>query len=229
MPNTLITGASGALGGALVEFLLNAGHQVVAVTRESAKPTDSRRERLHPVAFDIAELDQWRTQLAEVERAVGPIDGAVLCAGGWAGGKPHHEADEATWQRMFLSNLETAQVSLRCLIAAMRERGRGSIVAIGSRAVERPWESAGAGAYGASKAALISLVQSCAHENRRDGIRINAVLPSVIDTPNNRAAMPNAAHEHWVTTTELAHAIRFLLSDDASGITGAALPVYGRV
>jgi NAD(P)-dependent dehydrogenase (short-subunit alcohol dehydrogenase family) len=111
----------------------------------------------------------------------------------------------------------------------MKERGGGSIVAIGSRAAERPWESASAAAYAASKAAVVSLIKTTAQEMLGTGVRLNAVLPSTLDTPANRAAMPQANFSRWVALTELNQVIAFLLSQASSAVTGAALPVYGRL
>jgi NAD(P)-dependent dehydrogenase (short-subunit alcohol dehydrogenase family) len=129
---------------------------------------------------------------------------------------------------MFQTNLQTAQVSLRMLIPRLHALG-GSIVAIGSRSAKRPWEGAGAAAYTASKAALVALVSAVAQENLATGVRINALLPSTIDTPNNRQAMPTAEYDKWVSTREIAEVTEFLLSHGASGVTGAAIPVYGRL
>jgi len=132
------------------------------------------------------------------------------------------------WRAMMATNLETAHASLRALVPGMVARGKGSIVVIGSRAVERPWTGASASAYGASKAAVVSLAQAVAAEVLSHGVRVNAILPSTLDTPANRRAMPDVDPSLWVTTDSAAGVIAFLLSDEARDISGAAIPVYGR-
>src|SRR5262249_19630304 len=149
-----------------------------------------------------------------------PTLGALL-AGGFAGGHPLHETDDATWQRMLSVNLETARRGLEALLPGMISRQSGSVVVVGSQVVERPWKGAGSAAYTASKAA--------AAEVWSKGVRINAVLPSAIDTSANRAAMPKADPRKWVSQQSLAEVIGFLLSEAAKEISGAVLPVYGQV
>lgn len=232
---TAVTGASGALGTSVASHLVDSGRRVARLLRPasteagSAPDNAAGQSTCRDYLLEIGSLESWNEQLPNIESSLGTIRGAVLCAGGWAGGKSHHEDDGGTFRSMFDANLETAQVSLRALIPTMIRNGGGSIVAVGSRVAERPWESQGAAAYAASKAALVSLVQTTAQEVLAEGVRLNVVLPSVIDTPANRKAMPNADHASWVGTDQLARVIGFLLSDDASAVSGAAVPVYGRV
>ena len=161
---------------------------------------------------------------------LGDPTGAALIAGTWDGGKPLHEAtDDSVWEKMHATNVDTVYYSLRALLPGMVSRKNGSIVVVGSRAVDRPWESAGAAAYAAAKSAVVALARATAAEVLEHNVRINAVLPSTIDTPANRAAMPKADASKWVSSESLAKVIAFLLSDDARDVTGAALPVYGRV
>jgi NAD(P)-dependent dehydrogenase (short-subunit alcohol dehydrogenase family) len=129
---------------------------------------------------------------------------------------------------MLAANLETARVSLQALLPGMVERKRGSIVLVGSRAAERPWESAKAAAYAASKAAVVALAGAVAAEVRQAGVRVNVILPSTIDTPQNRASMPKADVSRWVTPESIADVAKFLLSDAARDISGAVIPVYGQ-
>ena len=151
-------------------------------------------------------------------------------AGGWQGGKRLYEdEDDAIWRAMLESNLETARVALQALLPGMVERRRGSIVAVGSRAAARPWESANAAAYAAAKAALVGLIKAAAAEVLNDGVRLNVVHPSTIDTAANRSAMPKADSSKWVSPESLSGVIAFLLSDAARDISGAEIPVYGRV
>jgi NAD(P)-dependent dehydrogenase (short-subunit alcohol dehydrogenase family) len=115
---------------------------------------------------------------------------------------------------------------MRAFLPGMVRRGGGRVVAVGSRTALRPY--AGASAYAASKAGLIALVAAASEEVKHDGVTVNCVLPSVIDTPANRAAMGDADHSRWVKPEEIGHVVRFLASPEASAVTGAALPVYGR-
>jgi NAD(P)-dependent dehydrogenase (short-subunit alcohol dehydrogenase family) len=135
---------------------------------------------------------------------------------------------DAIWSTLMSANLETARVSLQALLPRMVAQKSGSIVAIGSRIGVRPWDGAQGAAYATSKAALLALVQASAAEVLADGVRVNAVLPSTLDTPANRAAMPKSDAAQWVSVASLSGVIAFLLSDAARDISGAAVPVYGR-
>jgi len=181
------------------------------------------------LATDVSLASDWNASLEHIAAQFGAPTGAVLTAGGWTGGAPIHAAqDDAAWEWMLRTNLETVYRALRALLPGMVSRLHGSIVVIGARGAVRPETSAGAAAYGASKAAVVTLAQTVAEEVRAAGVRVNAVLPSTIDTPANRAAMPSAEPGKWVSTDSLAGVIGFLLSDAARDISGALLPVYGQ-
>jgi NAD(P)-dependent dehydrogenase (short-subunit alcohol dehydrogenase family) len=174
-------------------------------------------------------LEDWCAAVERIEREQGPVNGAALVAGAWRGGACLHDAASVEhWRAMLDANLESARVALAALLPSMVARGAGSIVLVGSRAVERPWENAGAAAYTAAKSAAVALVQTVAAEVLARGVRANVVLPSTIDTPANRGAMPNADASRWVSPDSLAAVIAFLLSDAARDVSGAAIPVYGR-
>ena len=231
-----ITGGAGALGSALAAHLVGQGYRVALFDTERAK------ERLAQIAKqlgagnamghpgDFATAATWESALAATQAAFGalPTHGALI-AGGWDGGAPLHAAkDDGAYQKMIALNVDTAYRALRSLLPSMVEKKRGSIVVVGSRAVERPWTSAGAAAYGASKAAVVAMAQAVAQEVLEHGVRINAILPSTLDTPANRASMPDADPSKWVALESASAVITFLLSDDARDVSGAALPVYGR-
>ena len=230
----VVTGAAGALGSALVRTLRARGDRVAAIdTPSAAERSTALAAEPGPAALALAVAllapGALSSALERVERELGAPTGAALVAGGWQGGAPlHAESDDATWRAMIDMNLETVHASLRALVPGMVARGRGSLVVIGSRAVERPWSSAGAAAYAASKSALVALAQAVAAEVLERGVRLNAVLPSVLDTPANRRAMPDADPSRWVSTDSLSEVIAFLLSDAARDVSGAAIPVYGR-
>lgn len=226
---TLITGAAGALGTSVVAHLRSVGHAVAAV--ELPRSAD-RLQGLGAdltLAFDTNAPDGWAPQVARVEKELGPVTGAVLIAGAWQGGSPlHTRTDDAVWQSMFSANQESVYRALRALLPGMVQRKHGSVVVIGSRAAARPDSSAGAAEYAATKSAVVALAQAAAQEVLEARVRINAVLPSTMDTPANRKAMPAVDPARWVATQSMAQVIAFLLSDAAADISGAAIPVYGR-
>ena len=231
-----ITGGAGALGSALAAHLVARGYRVALLD------TDRSQERLRAiveklgkdnaigVTGDFATTDAWTRALASTQKALGALPThAALIAGGYAGGAPIHEAtDDAVYERMMTSNVDTAYHALRALLPGMVAKNAGSIVVIGSRAAERPWTSAGAAAYGASKAAVVAMAEAASAEVLEHGVRVNAILPSTMDTPANRASMPKADPSRWVSLESASSVIAFLLSDDARDVSGAALPVYGR-
>ncbi len=229
----IVTGGAGALGSAVVRHLVGRGRRVVGLdTARAAERQEALQqelgERYVGVLADVSTLAGWDHAL---DRAAtfGPVAGAVLTVGGWAGGAPLASEADGVFARMMSANLDTVHTALRALLPKMIAQKSGSVVVIGSRAAERPWTSAGAAAYAASKAGAVALAQAVAAEVLPHGVRVNAVLPSTIDTPANRAAMPDADPAKWVSTDSLAAVIAFLLSDDARDVSGAALPVYGRV
>jgi NAD(P)-dependent dehydrogenase (short-subunit alcohol dehydrogenase family) len=217
--NALVTGAAGALGSEVARVLGARGDTVILLDRPAA------RSRLDSLARDIGKGATAHVSLEDV----GDVDVAALVAGGWAGGKPLHETrDDAAWRAMMESNVDTVYLALRTILPGMVSRKRGAVVVVGSRNVERPWTGAGSAAYTASKAAVVALAQATAAEVLEHGVRINAVMPSTMDTPANRTSMPKADFARWVTTASAAGVIAFLLSDSARDVSGAAIPVYGR-
>ncbi len=232
-PVIVVTGAAGALGSALVRYLAARGKTVIAIDRpeNSSRLANVSREAAGsvPIELDATSAETWSPVLERITTDYGPLAGAVLVAGGFVSGGRFFEGDsEARWQKMLHQNLESARVALAALLPAMVAARKGSIVLIGSRASQRPWESRGAAAYAASKAAVLALAQAVAAEVLDDGVRVNVVMPSMIDTPANRASMPNADPSRWVEPESLCDVIGFLLSDAARDVSGAALPVFGR-
>ena len=228
---TLVTGANGALGSAIVARCAAEGGSVVALERSKTGEVTLERAfanvlRLRASTSDVAALSAG---LARAQAELGPLSGAVLTAGAWRGGHKFHEAEAAADYRTVMdANLEVTNVALRALLPGLVERKRGSVIMIGSRSGVRPYDAPGDAAYAAAKAALTALAQAIAAEVLADGVRINLVLPSTIDTEANRQAMPSADRSRWVTTDSLGDVIQFLLSERARDISGAAIPVYGR-
>lgn len=223
----LVTGGTGGLGRAVVERLLSTGRTVVATWLDRDERDALAELHDEGSGLTLVEADVGTREGAETAVAAGGgrLSGLVCVVGGFAMGGRLHEAPEDEFDRMMHLNVTTAQRTCRAAIPAMLEAGGGSIVLIGTRAAVRPF--AGAAGYVASKAAVIALAEAISVEYKDDGIRANSILPSVIDTPANRESMPDADHDSWVEPAEIARAIAFLLSDEASATSGAAIPVYG--
>jgi NAD(P)-dependent dehydrogenase (short-subunit alcohol dehydrogenase family) len=224
----IVTGGTGGLGAAVVARLLDGGWRVVVpwiVEHELSRVEP--RERLELVQADLFDHDAV-AKVAATASADGsaPLHGLVNLVGGFAAGARVHETPIEEFEKQFQLNLRPTYLMVGACAPAMIEAGAGSIVCVGSRAALQPFK--GAAGYIASKAAVVAFAQAVAVEYRDDGIRCNAILPSVIDTPANRASMPNADHDRWVKPAEIAGVISHLLSDDSKPVSGAAIPVYGR-
>jgi NAD(P)-dependent dehydrogenase (short-subunit alcohol dehydrogenase family) len=220
----LITGASGALGSSVVRVFLEAKMTVAGVARkiENGGMSDPR---FFALSADLADSRSTATAVDKIIDRFGKIDILVHLVGGFEGGKPLAETDEAGLDRMLDINLRPAFNIIRLVVPQMRRAGFGRILAVGSRIGVEPQPFVGA--YGASKAALISLVRTLALENKDAGITANIVLPGTIDTPANRSAMPAADRSRWVSPASVAKLLLWLASDDAAQITGAGIPIYG--
>jgi NAD(P)-dependent dehydrogenase (short-subunit alcohol dehydrogenase family) len=224
MHAVLVAGGTGALGGAVVAELLAAGHPVTAtwvVERERDRMTPA--DGLSLVQADLMDPDA-------VTKAVNGVDdlGAVVnLVGGFSYGPRVHEADpDRDWEGLLRLNLRPGFLLARAAMPHLLERGGGAYVGVSARAALRPFR--GAAGYVTSKAAVIAFVKALDADYRDDGIRANVVLPSVIDTPANRADQPDADYSKWVPPAEIAKVIRFLVSGDAAVTSGGAIPVYGR-
>jgi NAD(P)-dependent dehydrogenase (short-subunit alcohol dehydrogenase family) len=220
----LITGFNGGLGTFVTNAFLDAGARVVGVSR-TIEDSDPHRERFSAMAADLSIGEDARRLIEAVAAQWGRIDGLVHLIGGFAGGQSIAETDDATLDRMLDLNLRSAFCIIRAVLPKMREQSSGGIIAIGSRAALEP--SPLAGVYAASKAALVSLIRTAARENRDKHITANVLLPGTMDTPANRAAMPGADVSEWVHPCQVAKLAVHLMSDEASQISGAAIPVDG--
>lgn len=220
----LITGATGGLGGAVVDAFLQAGAAVTAVSRKvDGQP---ERERLRWFAADMTATAGAEAAVAAAVEHGGKLDTLAHVLGGFAGGAPTFETDDATWEKMIALNLRAAFVTVRAALPKMLDNGYGRIVAVGSRVGAEP--VAGLSAYAVSKAGLHMLVRTVAEEGKDNNITANVVMPGVIDTPANRHAMADADYDRWVKPEALAAHILWLASEEARDVTGALVPVYGR-
>jgi len=220
----IVTGANGALGTDISKSLLAAGATVVGIARSMAVG-EAHDGRFHPVSVDLTDREEVRDLAARLAGQFERIDILVHVVGGFAGGASVAETDDATWQKMMDINLNAAFYVFRAVLPIMRGAEKGRIIAIGSRQAVQP--AAGVGAYAASKAGLVSLVQTVALENRDKNIRANVILPGTMDTAANRAAMPKANSAKWVKTAHVAELVVMLAGEAGGEINGAAIPVYG--
>lgn len=220
----LVTGASGGLGTYVVNALLEAGATVTGVSRR-IRAADFDSPRFHALPAELSTLEAAQDVVRETQKH-GGLDAVIHLIGAWAGGRKTAEIDDGELDRMLTLNFRCAFHVFRAAIQALAERGGGSLVAVGSRAVIDPAPQMAA--YAAAKAALASLVQSIAREYKDQGIRANIVLPGTMNTPDNRKNMPDADFSRWVDPAHVAALIVHLTSDAAAGISGALIPVLAR-
>ncbi len=220
----LVTGASGGLGTYITQAFLDTGATVVGTSRK-IQQSDFANSNFTAIPGEISTAAAAITLLDTVVARLGRLDVLAHTVGGFAGGQTVADTDDATLQRMFDLNVNSFFNIFRASIPALRKSGGGRIVAIGSRAAVEP--GAGVGAYGASKAAMLSLVKTVALENREAGVTANVILPGTMDTPANRTAMPSADFSKWVQPANVASFAVWLASEAAKEVTGAAIPVYG--
>jgi len=224
----MITGAAGNLGRAVAGSFLAEGAKLVLVDLHRASLEEAfgaeNEQRLFAPANLLEQEQVNRAVQAALER-FGRID--VLCnlAGGFRMGEPVHEISDENWDFLFEVNGRTLLHAVRAVVPGMIETGGGKIVNVGAFAAQKG--AADMGAYVASKSAVIRLTETMAAELRDRNINVNCVLPTVIDTPENRKAMPDADPRKWVAPEDLAAVIAFLASDAARAIHGAAIPVTG--
>jgi NAD(P)-dependent dehydrogenase (short-subunit alcohol dehydrogenase family) len=220
----LITGAKGGLGTFVTNVFLEAGARVFGVSRSIAD-SDFPYEGFTAMPAELSNSSSVQELVDAVVERSGRIDGLVHLVGGFAGGQPVAETEDATLERMLDLNLRSAFHLVRAVLPQMRGQGSGRILAIGSKAAVEP--TAMAGVYAASKAALVSLIRTVARENSDRRIAANVVLPGTMDTPANRAAEPGADFSKWVHPCQVAKLLVYLASDSASSTNGAVIPAYG--
>lgn len=224
----VVTGAAGHLGRAVAEAFAALGAKLVLLDRIHERLTgafgkESDRQLL--LATNLSSADDTQRAVAKAVERFGRVD--VLCniTGGFRAGEPVHETTDENLDFMFDVNVRTLVHAVRAVVPHMLGRGSGKVVNVAAYAAQKG--TAGMGAYAASKSAVIRLTEAMAAELRDKGINVNCVLPTIIDTPVNRSAMPDADPARWVAPRDLANVIVFLASDQARAIHGAAIPVAG--
>ncbi|WP_321475760.1 SDR family NAD(P)-dependent oxidoreductase [uncultured Paludibaculum sp.] len=220
----LITGAKGGLGSHVTNAFLSAGAQVAGVSR-SIKDADFSSPSFRAFAAELSTAENARQLVASVVERHGRIDAMIHLMGGYAGGQSVVDTGDDTFEHLLDLNLRSLFHMVRAVLPPMRANGSGRILAIGSRAAVEPL--AMAGAYSASKAAMVALMSAVAKENQGTGIAANVILPGAIDTAANRAAMPGADPSKWVRPEQIADLLVYLVNDQSSQLSGAVIPFYG--
>lgn len=225
----LITGASGHLGRAVAEAFRAQGARLILLDRQ-APPADTVADATDRTLFlevDLLDRQKVSQAIAHACDRFGDITTVCHIAGGFRMGEAVHETTEGTWDFLMDLNARSFINVAAATVPVLLRRGGGKVVAVGAGAAARG--GAHMGAYAASKSALIRLTESMSAELKDKGIHVNCVLPSIIDTPDNRRAMPDADPASWIAPAALADVIAFLASDAARAIHGAAIPVSGMV
>lgn len=220
----IVTGAFGALGKVVAELARSRGARVAGIDHAPSQ-SSATAENLEIGSIDLSDAAQAKTAVDAAAKHFGRLDVLINIAGGFAF-ETVGDGDIKTWQRMHALNVLTALNASRAALPHLAASNAGRIVNIG--AIGALQAGSGMGAYAASKAGVHRLTEALANE-WKGKVTVNAVLPSIIDTRANRADMPKADFSKWVTPQELAEIILFLASDAASGVTGALIPVGGRV
>jgi len=225
----LVAGGTGALGRVASAAFAAAGARVIAtydVDEEAAAVRGTLPAGCELAKVDLTRADQVGPCVERVVAAHGRIDALLNLCGGFWGGVSIAETLEVELERMLELNLKTAFICARAVLPGMLARGAGRIVNVTARPALAG--GAGVGAYAIAKAGVATLTRVLADEVRARGVTVNAIAPSVIDTPANRAAMPDADHASWVAPATIAAVLVFLASDAAAATSGAIVPVYGR-
>ncbi|HEX3471918.1 MAG TPA: SDR family NAD(P)-dependent oxidoreductase [Silvibacterium sp.] len=227
----LVAGGTGGLGNAVSLAFLEEGASVVVTYRKEEeftalkKAAGAKAVALEGSLVDVTDERETAESVAGIVARHGRLDALVNTVGGYAGGVTLWELETKVFEAMLSLNLRSGYALARAVLPAMLKQRYGSIVNVAAKAAFD--HGAGAAAYAASKAAAVALMDSLAADAKGLGVRVNSILPSIIDTPTNRRAMPSADFAAWPKPEEIARVILFLCSDNAAVIHGAAVPVYG--
>lgn len=228
----VVTGVAGNLGIAVANAFATAGGRIAFVDRSPSRlPALFPELAGSPDHFiapptDVTDGASVAAAIDEIHKNFGRIDALVNTAGGYRAGTPLHETPLGDWDFMLNLNARSVFATCKAVIPKMLQQRSGKIVNVSSRAALHG--DASHAAYSVSKTAIVRLTESMSEELKNDGLNVNCVLPGLIDTPQNRAAMPDADFSQWVSPEAIADVILFLASDGARAINGAAVPVYGR-
>jgi len=226
----LVAGGTGGLGRAVSLALLEEGAKVVVTYRneqefDGLKGATGAKASLAGRSVDVTDEAAVQQLIEGIKAENGRLDVLVNTVGGYAGGVKLWELDTRVFDQMLMLNLRSSYALARAAAKEMLRQGRGAIVNVAAKAALD--HGAGAAAYAASKAAAVAMMDSLAADLKGSGVRVNSILPSIIDTEANRKAMPGADFSKWPKPEEIARVILFLCSDDAEVVHGAAIPVYG--
>jgi len=224
MPTAILTGVTGGWGRAVLDRFVERGWDVCATTRNA--DADGLPENVLAVDADLTDASSAEGVVAAALDRHGSVDALACVAGGFRMSGPLHESSPDDLRGQLAVNLETAYTITRAALGPMLGAGSGSIVYVGSRAALRPFP--GAAAYVVSKAAVLALMSAVDAEVRTKGVRVNTVVPNIVDTPRNRDENPDADYSRWTTGEELARVIEWLCSDDSAPLSGGTIPAYGR-
>jgi len=229
----LVAGATGALGSAVAREFARTEARLALMGRSEQKlerlgaELGLPAERAFGVVADVTQADGAESLVATVVARLGRVDALLNTVGGWGGGKPVGETPVEQWDRMLTLNLRSAFLLSRAVLPGMLESGWGRIVHVSSKTAVAP--RAKQAGYAVAKMGVITLTEVIAAEVKGSGVTANVILPSIIDTPANRRAMPQANPGKWVEPARIAATMRFLCSDAAAAINGARVPIYGAV
>ncbi|HEY0718877.1 MAG TPA: SDR family NAD(P)-dependent oxidoreductase [Streptosporangiaceae bacterium] len=225
--SAIVTGGSGGLGTAVVGDLLAAGWRVVvpwiSEKELSRLPDEPHLETVRANLSDPGDAAAVVARAASAPDA--PLRAVVNLVGGFGVGGRVHETPVEEFESLVRLNLRPLYLTTQAALPELIAGGGGSVVCVSSRAAVRPFP--GAAGYVTGKAAVMALADALATEYKKDGVRVNTILPGVIDTPGNRAAQPGADYSTWVAPARIARVIRFLVEDTSDVVSGAHIPVYG--
>ena len=224
----VVTGAAGALGQAVVRHFLDEGARVALIDRDQAHlravfPALAEAERHLLIVADVTSEASMHAAVGRIVERVERVDVLVHLAGGFEMGEPVHAVTRASWDRMMDLNAWSFVTVTRDLVPHMLRQGKGRVIAVSARAAERG--QANMGAYGASKSALQRLVEALSREVAAHGVSVNSIAPTIMDTPANRHAMPQADASTWVPTAVAARTVGFLASEEGGWVHGQHLVV----
>ena len=228
----LVAGGAGGLGRAVALAFLEEGVTVIVTFRNEnefaalQKAAGASQHLLEGHAVDVMQETAVASLIEQILKDHGQLDIMVNAVGGYAGGARLWEEGDKTFDQMFQLNFRSGLILSKAVVPAMLKEKRGAIVNVLSKSALEP--AAGLAAYSSSKAASLAMMTSLAEELKASGVRVNSVVPSIIDTEANRKAMPKAAFAQWPKPEEIARVVLFLCSDEAKVIHGAAVPVYGQ-